>query len=332
MPSSEPDRERDLDPAATYRAAKPHLDTALVDYRRTVSGLLRGKVPEHYVLGRVKTPRSLIRKLRERPNDPRTWASITDKVGIRVVCTTKTDCKSAIELICDGPWTVLKNERMKGKHDRLFYPGTHIEIQDPDALDHAGTPICCEVQIRTRAQDAWAVASHKLIYKGVVTPPKRMRRLVDRLTIFVEVFDDEIHRLFKARAKLPMYAEALALEHLETVYEQITTEPAEGATDLSVLAILMRAYDDTEQAHFSELIDNYCGPRPDLAELVRAHSHLSETYRDNTDWLFTQPEVLVVLERAHAKPYRLLHAIQNTDLDDVVRATCISAGAPLPNE
>lgn len=319
-----------LDPAATYRAAKPHLEAALKSYKARVTELLRGNVPEHYVIGRVKTPRSLIRKLRERPNEPRTWESITDKVGVRVICTTKADCKAATELICAGPWTVLKKERKKGKHDRLFYPGIHIEIEDSALVDHAGVPICCEVQVRTRAQDAWAVASHKLTYKGVIKPPKKMRRLLDRLTIFVEVFDDEVHRLFRARAKLPMYSQALALEHLETAYEHLSGEPAEGAKDLSVVAILMHSYDETETSRFNELIDAFCDTHAELPDLIRSHSHTSETYNDNTDWLFTQPEILVALERANNKPYLLLSSVQNTDLEEVVRAVCTSAGTPLP--
>jgi ppGpp synthetase/RelA/SpoT-type nucleotidyltranferase len=322
----------DLDPAATYKAARPFLDDALERYQGTVTGLLKGNVPEHYVIGRVKTARSLIRKLRERPNDPRSWDSITDKVGVRVICTTRRDCDTATALISSGPWTVLKTDRKKGKHDRLFYPGIHIEVEAVDAVDHAGTPVACEIQVRTRAQDAWAVASHKLTYKGAVTPPKKMRRLVDRLTIFVEVFDDEIHRLFKKRGKLPMYAEAVALEHLEDRYEELSGEPAEGAKDLSIIAILMGAYDDTEKSNVVDLVDDYCASTSGLAEVVQGHSFNADAYRDQTDWLFTQPEVLLVLERAQTKPFRLLHAVQNTDFEEVVRATCISAGTPLPSE
>lgn len=319
------------DPGAIYRAAKPYLDSALDHYKRAVEEGMRGRVPEHYVIGRVKTARSLIRKLRERPNDPRTWDSITDKVGVRVICTTKADCNTATELICDGPWTVRKKDHKKPKrHDHLFYPGIHLDLEAPGVVDHTGAPILCEVQIRTRAQDAWAVASHKLTYKGAITPPKKMQRLVVRLTIFVEVFDDEIHRLFKQRAKLPMYAEALTLEHLESRYEDVSGEPAEGAKDLSIIAILMDAYDEQEKSRVNEMIDSYCACNDELVDLVRKHSFNAEGYRDRSDWLFTQPEVLLVLERAQAKRHRLLNAVRNTDLEDIVRSTCISAGRPLP--
>lgn len=321
------------DPGATYRAAKPHLEDALKHYKDAVEEVLRGRVPDHYVIGRVKTARSLIRKLRESPNDPRSWESITDKVGVRVICTTKADCDAATDLLCDGPWTVRKKERKKPKaHDHLFYPGIHLDLEAPDVVDHTEAPILCEVQIRTRAQDAWAVASHKLTYKGAIIPPKKMQRLVVRLTIFVEVFDDEIHRLFKKRAKLPLYTEALTLEHLESRYEEVSGEPAEGAKDLSIIAILMDAYDQEEKSRVNEMVDAYCASDDDLVELVRGHSFNAEGYYDRSDWLFTQPEVLVVLERVHAKRHRLLDAVKNTDLEGIVRSTCITAGRPLPGE
>ncbi|UFN45187.1 RelA/SpoT domain-containing protein [Nocardioides okcheonensis] len=316
-----------------YRAAEPHLHAALEHYRDAVENLLRGRVPEHYVIGRVKTARSLIRKLRSIPNDPRSWESITDKVGIRVICTTKVDCATATSLIREGPWVVQKFERMKGKgHDRLFYPGIHLDIEDSTMVDHAGLPIGCEVQIRTRAQDAWAVASHKLTYKGAITPPKKMRRLVDRLTIFVEVFDDEIHRLFKKRAKLPLYAEAVFLDHVEDVYEEVSGEPAEGVKDLSLIAILMNSYDDIDKPNAAALVRAHWESHPELAELVRDHGIRSDSYHDPSHWLFTQPEVLVVLERLANKRYMLLNAVQNTDLEDIVRSTAIAAGQPLPSD
>lgn len=320
------------DPVATYRAARPALDAALDHYLGKIKVLLReGGLPEHYVIGRVKTPRSLIRKLRESPTNPRSWASITDKVGVRVICTTKADCKQAVALIEAGPWSVLGVERKKGNHDRLFYPGIHVEIHDTDLVDHTSAPICCEVQVRTRAQDAWAVASHKLIYKGAITPPKKMRRLVDRLTIFIEVFDDEIHRLYKLRRKIPLYDEALALEHLETAYEICTGQPQEGVKDLSVISQLMSAYSETERKEFSQIIDAFCRDAPQTPQLIAEHSHASPTYQDSQDWLFTQPEVLIVLERAVAKPFLLLDAVTDTDLEDAVRAVCVSAGTPLPS-
>lgn len=320
--------EGEADPVRLYREARPHLKKATKHYAKTVSRLLRGEVPDYYVTKRVKTARSVVRKLREDPLNPRAWDSITDLAGVRVICSTKSDCKRADRLICDGPWVIRKRERMKGKYNRLFYPGIHIEVVDASQVDHRSDPITCEIQIRTRAQDAWAVASHKLSYKGAVKPPPKMRRLIDRLTILVEVFDDEVQRLFKKRARLPMYREAILLEFLENRYEDLSGNPAEGVKDLSIINVLLVAYGDDEPAQ--QLVDEFCDAHVGLSELIGKHSVTSETYQDRADWLYTQPEVLLVLERASSKAHRLSAAIEHTDLEDVVRRTCTSAGVVLP--
>jgi hypothetical protein len=204
-------------------------------------------------------------------------------------------------------------------------------VRSADTTDYVGQPIPCEIQIRTRAQDAWAVISHKLSYKGVITPPKKMRRLIDRLTVVVEMFDDEVHRLFKKRARLPMYRTAVALEHLEDKYEGLTGDPAEGALDLTIMASLLEAYSDDEKSRFESIVDDFCESSTDLRELILAHSVTSERYDDHVDWLFTQPEVLAVLERATNRRYMLLAAVVDTDLEDIVRRTCVAAGCVLPS-
>jgi len=311
---------------ALYRAAKPYLDTARVEFTKRVEEI-SGGVADRYVTGRVKTPRSLIRKLRERE---RTWDSITDKVGLRVICTSRADCRVVEELLCAGPWDVVSREVVKGKFNELYYQGIHLEISAADVLDDRGVPIVCEVQIRTRAQDAWSVASHKLAYKGPVKPPKKMRRLIDRLTILVEVFDDEVVRLFKRRRKLPMYREAVVLEHLDAMYHHLTGEVAEQTKDVAIASQLVGAYAADEIATIEQLVDAFCAAHPDLSDLIEQHAPTAEGYNDSADWLFTQPEILMVLERASTRPHMLLDTVHRTDLEGVVRSSCISAGLELP--
>lgn len=311
-----------------YRAAKPHLDAALFEYTKQVQQLTAG-VPEHYVTGRVKTARSLVRKMRD---GGRSWDSISDKVGLRVICTTRSDCRRVDKILSGGTLEVVSREVKKGRHDQLYYPGIHLEIRNADVTDHRGEAIVCEVQIRTRAQDAWSVASHKLVYKGLVRPPKRMLRLIDRLTILVEVFDDEVVRLFKRRRRLPRYREAVVLEYLDDRYHGLTGEVAELSKDLAIANLLFRAYTQEERPDIENLVDGFCDEHPELADLIAAHSPVSQRYNDNSDWLFTQPEVLMVLERGSARPHLLLDAVSRSDLEDVVRSSCSAAGIQLPTD
>lgn len=318
------------DPGAQYRRSAHSLDLALRRYKRETQRVVTATVQDAYVTGRVKTARSLIRKLREKPENPRAWDSIRDKVGIRVICATKRDCR-ALDKALQARWTLLERKLKTGKPDRMFYPGIHLIVQNPAIRDQDGELIPCEVQIRTRAQDAWSVVSHKLLYKGVVTPPPRMRRVINRLTVVVEMFDDDVARMFKKRQELPLYATAVALEATEGQYERVTGDPSDGSNDLSIIGVLLGAYDEAERPRFAELIATYSRRnRRELSELIRAHLPTAAAYVDSRDWLFSQPEVISVLERAASRPHLLANAIRDSDLNEIVRKTCISAGTRLP--
>ena len=313
-----------------YRESRPSLDAALLKFESETRSVIEATVADAYVTGRVKTARSLIRKIRQDRGNPRSWASIRDKVGVRVICSTRRDCSTANRALGER-WVLLQRTVKTAGPDKLFYPGIHLIVEDAGVLDQNGDTIPCEIQIRTRAQDAWSVVSHKLVYKGVVKPPRRMRRMINRLTVVVEMFDDDIHRLFKKRAKLPSYATALALERTELAYERITGAPNDGVSDLTLMNTLLSAYADTERPKYGELIDAYCNEEVEaLKLLIASHQPEAETYVDSRDWLFSQPEVVAVLERATKRPFLLANAVRDTDLEDVVRRTCVSAGKTLP--
>jgi len=314
-----------------YTQSKPFLESALTSYEAKLQGGLQGLLSDFYITGRVKASRSLIRKIRNGRGAPRTWESIQDKVGLRVICSTKADVKSADKWIQSHHWTVIERTVKKARHDKLFYPGLHFIIQDTELVDHNCDPVLCEVQIRTRAQDAWSVVSHKLLYKGLINPPKRIQRVITRLTVVVEMFDDEVQRMINKRRRLPAYRPAMMLEYLDEKYESITGEPSGIVPDVDLMLILANAYTAEEQADFESLIDTFCVNQAELLDgLLRKYQPESEAYLDSRDWLYSQPEVLSILERAVSKKYLLLAAVTSTDLEDIVRKTCITAHLPLP--
>lgn len=313
-----------------YRLAHPSLLVALDTYHRTLEGLTVGNIGDHVLSGRVKTARSLIRKARADPTSPRTWTSIQDKVGLRLICSTKEDVRQADRLIQGGSWAIVERSVKKGKQNQLFYPGIHFILSDASVQDDQGEEILVEVQLRTRAQDAWSVVSHKLLYKGLVQPPKKMQRVINRLTVLVELFDDEVQRMVRKRRNLPMYRPALALEALEHEYEELTGEVTPEASDVVLVNLLLSAY-GTDEIHFEALVRDFCQTNEEkLQLLLQEHAPDSTSYVDSRDWLYSQPEILAVLERACARPYLLANAISNTDFEDVIRKSCLSAGTVLP--
>lgn len=317
--------------SATYAAAKHSLDNALADYEQGLRAAVAPVIGDHYITGRVKTARSLIRKLRKDPSNPREWESITDKVGLRVICSTKRDCKLADKAIILQGWTVLERQMKTGRHDRMFYPGIHFIVSNGTSFDHLGNPIPCEIQIRTRAQDAWSVVSHKLLYKGVIKPPKKMMRVITRLTVVAEMFDDEVHRMIKRREHLPMYEAAVALELLDDKFEEIVGEPSDGAMDLDIMNVILTAYTPEERSRFAEIVADFCSERADeIRQQIEAHQPGVAGYVEARDWLFTQPEIISILERGRARESMLAHAVADTELEESVRKACSAIGIVLP--
>ena len=109
---------------------------------------------------------------------------LTDMIGVRVVCAFLEDIPNVVRQISDN-YSVREIER-KGA-DQNFkefgYESVHILIDIPtDCLDlemlseeyikshPLPKELCCEVQVRTILQDAWAEVEHELIYKTEFTP------------------------------------------------------------------------------------------------------------------------------------------------------------------
>lgn len=109
---------------------------------------------------------------------------LTDMIGIRVVCAFLEDIPNVVKQISEK-YSVREVER-KGEtmsFKEFGYESVHILINIPkECLDLSvlnpalvkDLPIpeelCCEIQVRTILQDAWAEVEHELIYKTEFTP------------------------------------------------------------------------------------------------------------------------------------------------------------------
>ncbi len=109
---------------------------------------------------------------------------LTDMIGIRVVCAFLEDISNVVKQISEK-YSVREIER-KGEtmsFKEFGYESVHILINIPAECldlsvlnpslvkDHPIPPeLCCEIQVRTILQDAWAEVEHELIYKTEFTP------------------------------------------------------------------------------------------------------------------------------------------------------------------
>lgn len=131
---------------------------------------------------RPKTPASLARKAREAGWSPdETLSRCPDLVGGRVGCNNVEDVYRFEALLRERlPFEAGPVERQDYIHTpKDGYRALHLNFR----LD-AGTPLApqavpCEVQIRSRLQDAWAELSHADIYKHDDLPADLLARAVD---------------------------------------------------------------------------------------------------------------------------------------------------------
>lgn len=137
---------------------------------------------------RIKSFRSYYKKiLRQKPEEARTstkLVTLTDMMGIRVICAFLEDLEVVEKQICAN-FDVKEIER-KGA-DQSFrefgYESVHILVAIPqecipeDLKNPLPEDLVCEIQVRTILQDAWAEVEHELIYKSEFNPfDKPLRR------------------------------------------------------------------------------------------------------------------------------------------------------------
>lgn len=130
---------------------------------------------------RIKSFKSYYRKvLRQKASEAetsKTLVTLTDMMGIRVICAFLEDIQLAVEQIKQN--FDVKEVEYKGAEQnfREFgYESIHVLVAIPDECrpKHCDLPLpenlVCEIQVRTILQDAWAEVEHELIYKTEFTP------------------------------------------------------------------------------------------------------------------------------------------------------------------
>ena len=153
------------------------------------------KIP---VKPRVKTIESAVGKLgRKGYTDP--LLEMTDLVGVRFVVLLSDE----IDIIC----AVIQNEELWSakvsrdfaaeieKNTKIFdYQSQHFEVRPKQPLELDGFTItvdmCCEVQVRTLLQHAYAEMVHDNIYKPSGFVPAKAERHVARSMALMETTDD----------------------------------------------------------------------------------------------------------------------------------------------
>lgn len=120
---------------------------------------------------RVKTFDSFFNKVLRFYNEGRREnLSISDLIGVRIICSFIGDIEAVKQILLQN-FNVIEIEQKGATHSfREFgYDSLHFLIKLPEGMITHQIPYTndtCEVQVRTKLQDAWAEVEHELIYKA----------------------------------------------------------------------------------------------------------------------------------------------------------------------
>jgi len=179
-----------------YDELYPAYDAILQALRRQVRQLLDANRSFFAIKSRVKHFDAYFDKLVKisRNGRPGEKATITDMLGLRIVCPFLEDIKMVENLIRNS-FKVLELERKGSRHaiGEFGYESIHLLVKADPVCQGRGLPHTsdmCEIQLRTILQDAWAEVEHELVYKSDIhMPNESIRRKLASLNATLTLSD-----------------------------------------------------------------------------------------------------------------------------------------------
>lgn len=132
-----------------------------------------------YIDGRVKELPSIVRKAIENNVLAKdVFGTFTDILGIRVVVNNRSDVRILIkELDVHPQFNIKSRESKTGIYKAVHLSATYNWV---DGTVQRRVP--CEIQIRTVLQDAWAILTHRDVYRNQKALPKLAQTIADHMS------------------------------------------------------------------------------------------------------------------------------------------------------
>lgn len=136
--------------------------------------------PIEYIKSRIKTPESIVKKLKKGGYESTIENMVTyvkDIAGIRIVCSFTSDIYKLAEMIGkQNDLTVISVKDYMKHPKESGYKSYHMIVSVPIFLSNRVVDIKVEIQIRTIAMDFWASLEHKIYYKFEGNAPEYISR------------------------------------------------------------------------------------------------------------------------------------------------------------
>lgn len=282
----------------TYEAERPDYGALAELIADGVCDILDGRGMETVVIWRAKETLSFVKKaLRKGYADP--MAEIGDKAGIRVIVHYLDDVP-IVEDVVRGLCVVhARDEKLEAlEYNELGYLGVHLQVQPNAALAARSenprvAELRAELQIHTKAQSAWSVVSHDLLYKTPLELPDRLKRDVTRLVALVELFDAEVRRFVEAMEQDPDFEEMSVADTLDDLIIRYTERRPDRALSALSIPSFVRLYGLEPRQVVAEKIEPFLDANS--AKLDQLYDRYRQDSRANP--LLFQPEALLIFER-----------------------------------
>ena len=224
-------------------------------------------------------------------------AEIKDKIGVRIVVKDPATAQSVFDSIkCDTHWKSDVTREIKdtiyAQPDTFIYTGYHVIVSPTGAGPYplwSKQFITCEVQIRTKLQDAYADVSHDIVYKKVFRHDIEIRRLLARSMALLEVVDESFKSVYDMTSNTSRYLPAY-VDHLVDLYKMYSPSFREGQIDYRVFDQCLNLLEIVS----SEKLDPFLAKRE---RTIKAGLRVN-----NGSFLFKQPIILLLAYYATLQP------------------------------
>ncbi len=158
--------------------------------------------PIEYVKARVKTPESIVKKLKRYGYEStidNMVNYVNDIAGIRIVCSFTSDIYKLAEMIGKQNDLTVVSIKDYIKHPKESgYKSYHMLVTIPIFMSDRVEDVKVEIQIRTMAMDFWASLEHKIYYKFEGNAPDYISRDLQECSGIVSMLDAKMLQLNEA--------------------------------------------------------------------------------------------------------------------------------------
>ena len=158
--------------------------------------------PIEYIKKRIKTPESIVKKLKRDGYDVTVENMvnyINDIAGIRIVCSFTSDIYRLAEMIGKQNDLTVVSIKDYINHPKVSgYKSFHMHVTIPIFLSDRVVDTKVEIQIRTIAMDFWASLEHKIYYKFEGNAPDYISRDLRACAEIVSDLDAKMLQLNEA--------------------------------------------------------------------------------------------------------------------------------------